>query len=210
MTKAYSKAAKRRAKAEMPVLAASPKRGKDKCFIERTRQQPQDKTPDKAALEARCKMQGIRADADNRTAMRAPYAGSDQGRCIAHGKTHDQAMRVWQVWQGYGQANLTYQSRYIGQSENPKGATLAMAPDRMETDQSHSVDLRDQDERDRDAVSNYMRWEGLMMKIDRKHMAAIKAARTVPEGVLWSDTAPTLAGYRFAEAIQALARVSGA
>lgn len=201
----YSKAAKRRAKADMPGLAPVTKKQPNG----RTRRANDASDPRKTALDARCALHGVVATRSNRSALSASYSGSDAGRCIAFGKTHQQAMRLWEVWQGYCQASLTYRTRYIGQSEDPKGMSIALARERMETDQSHSVDLRDDAQRDRDAVSGYMMWEGRLMRLDRRHMAAINAARTAPEGVMWAEAAPTSRGCAFTAAITALAVVSG-
>lgn len=205
MSKAYTRAAKRRAKAAMPELVPVPKR-------EGTgRQQRPQSAGDqrKTVLDARCKLHGVDATSANRKALSAAYSGSDAGRCLAYGRSHQQAMRLWDVWQGYCQAHRTYRTRYIGQSEDPQGASIGAAPERMETDQSHSVDLRDQDERDRDAVSTWMKWQGDLMRIERHHMAAINAARTAPEGDLWSEATPTIRGYAFVQAVVALAKVKG-
>lgn len=187
----------------MPQLAEVPKKQPNG----RTRRTSDAGDPRKVALDARCGLQGVEATAKNRAALSAPYSGSDAGRCIGFQNDHGRATALWNVWQGYCQADRTYRVRYIGQSEDPQGAAIAMTPERMETDQSHSVDLRDQDQRDRDAVSSWMRWEGYLMRLDRAQMAAIKAARTVPADVLWAEARPTKRGEAFIDAINALARV---
>nr|WP_309504306.1 hypothetical protein [uncultured Roseovarius sp.] len=206
MGRAYTKGAKLRAKKAkqgLPELAEVPKKQPNG----RTRRTSDAGDPRKTVLDARCAIHGKTPSLKNRKALSGPYSGSDVGRCLAFRRNHDDAMRLWAVWQGYCQAHRTYRLRYVGQSEDPKGASIAMARERMETDQSHSVDLREPEQRDRDAVSNWMRWEGYLMRLDRQQMAAIKAARAVQEGVLWSDAAPTVAGRYLADAIVDLARV---
>lgn len=208
MTTAYSKGAKRRAKQarkDMPGLEPIPKKQPNG----RTRRQQGEGDPRKAALDARCDRYGLERNVKNRRAVSGAYSGSDAGRCIAYRRADHAASNLWSVWQGYCQANETYRARYIGVSESPKGASIDMAPERMETDQSHSVDPRSQEEKDRDAVSAYMRWEGLLMQLDRHQMTAIKAARTIDEGVLWMNSAPTLRGQTFISAISRLAALKG-
>jgi hypothetical protein len=123
-------------------------------------------------LAARCHHLGTSGDKDARKAAAAPHLGSDLGRVMERlCDGPDEIARLWAVWQGFCAAERTYRVRIIGQAGTPKGATIAMLPEKLEADTGHTIDTRTQDERNRDAVNGWMRWRGFVGQLGSKDMA---------------------------------------
>lgn len=202
----YSKGAKRRAKRAARAmegfdLQATPKRGKDKCFVERTRQQADD--PQRTALQARVRHFGGEDTQKGRTALSDDYAGSQIGLVMKSKCSDAECTRLWRTFKAWCAAEDQYRRRYIGQSEHPKGAAIAMVPDRMETDSGHTVDLRDSETRDRDAINGWMKWQGHLGHLSREHHRAMVDAR-LERVDLWRDRKPTRRGLVALEALRKL------
>jgi len=139
-------------------IASTPKRGKDKCFVERTRQQ-NDPEPAKAALQARARKMGVARDKAGD--MSAQMLGEDAGRAIHLLCNPDVAKRLWGHYVAITSAEARYH-RSIGMSVHPKCAKIEMMQDRFETRSDDVVDIRSEDERDRQAQSTWMRWQGII------------------------------------------------
>lgn len=147
--------------------------------------------PRKTGLEARCRLMGVDATSANMKALTGQHMATPIGQVMERLCADDEIQRLWSTWQGFCAAERTYRVRYLGQTGAPKGAAIAMVPDRIETDQSHSVDLRDSDERDRDAVSAWMQWRGWLMHLSADDQRRIHDAETGAGGALWADAGPT-------------------
>jgi hypothetical protein len=172
-----------------------------------TNQPPED--PRKVALAARCRVAGLASNRDARTQAAAPWYGHDLGLVIQHECGKTDTARLWAVFAGYSAAMSVYRARYLGATGNPQGAAIAMLPDHMEADVSHTIDTRDSEEKDRDCVRAYMRWQGWLRMMPNAHASAIISAERGTGPELWRDQAPTVAGYRTLEALQALAKLAG-
>ena len=161
---AYSKGAKRRAKrgrasgGDLPGLASVPRRDGNGCYVERTRQQAED--PRVVALNARIRHFGPEVDAAS--VMLADPAG----QAIHIGaRDADEAGKLWDVFARFDAADETYFRRIIGQPRFANVGRLDMMPERFETRADDRPDLRTEDERDRDAVNGWMRWQGALQAI---------------------------------------------
>ena len=206
MAKAYSKGAKKRVKramAGLPELAETPKRGKDRCFVERTRQQGDDPEPRREALSARARHFRGRDTRKDRDALSGQHIGSQIGMVIEARARRDEIGPLWRVFTDWCAAEDNYRKRYVGQSEHPKGAAIQMVPDRMEADTSHSVDLRDTETRDRDAVTRWTRWQGYLGMLSAPYVRVLHDAR-LERAPIWQDRKPTQRGY---DALAALRRL---
>lgn len=182
-------------------LAETPKRGKDKCFVERTRQQAEE--PQRTALQARVRHFGGEDTQKGRAALSDDFCGSQIGFVMKAKCSNDEAKRLWQMFRAWCAAEDQYRRRYLGQSEHPKGAAIAMVPDRMETDTGHSVDLRTAEQRDRDAVRAWMQWQGHLGRLGKADRLALQDMR-LERVDLWRDKAPTSRGLAALEALRAL------
>lgn len=202
----YTKGAKRRAKKARKELdglglAPTPKREKSGCFVERTRQQADE--PQKTALQARVRQFGGEDTKKARAALSDDFCGSQIGLVMKATCSDAVAARLWQTFRAWCMAEDQYRRRYLGQTEHAKGAAIAMVPDRMETDTGHTVDLRDRDQRDRDAVNSWMKWQGHLGRLSKQHHRALHDAR-LERVLLWRDCEPTTRGLIALDALKAL------
>lgn len=200
--KAYSKAAKRRAKKALPKLAPIEKPQQHRVAGKFAR----DDDPRKTALTARQRRMGGKGSLDD---ANAPMLTSELGCIIASKLKRDEAAQLWSLWQQYSMAERTYRIRYIGTTGDPQGAAIQMVPEPMQSDQSASVDMRSQDERDRDAVNNWMRWQGHLGCLTAHQASALRQAERGNGKLLWDEGIATNAGLYTFDALLALADVVG-
>ena len=215
-TKGLGRAARRLAKAgKLPpgVAALKP--------IPKREAQPRDREgrfsrppvdPRRETLDSRCRRFGLTPNDDNREIVGSSWMGCDLGFVIearTSGRDHmHQKARHWDVFSRWSRAEATYRARYLGQGEQPASAALQMIPDRMETDSSATVDLRTPDERDRDAVSSWMRWQGFLGHLPRESRTVLHCARRGDGPALWRDGEPTPAGLVALDALRDLSDVT--
>lgn len=198
-TKARTKASRRRKnKISLPKgdTANSRPTGRDRRH---TNQAEDART---VAISARMRVHGIAAD--NAT---SPLCTDAVDRCIM-ALAKDQAA-VAQTWRSIITAQHNYRTRILGQTGYPKGAAIAMVPDRIDADTGHTIDVRTADEKDAAAKRAWASWE-----------AAIKAL-TVPQyiwairnalnggmdgegGDVWRDGHPTPRGRVLVDALVAI------
>lgn len=203
-----SKADKRKKRAKrkaadigLPELAPTQKRDAKRCFVDRTRQQTED--PRKTALQARVMRFGGEDTLKGRIALSGQHSGSQIGLVMqATLKPHEIAP-LWQTFQTWCVVEATYRRRYLGQADTPKGATIMTPPEPMETDKSHSVDLRDPEQKDRDAVNRWMQWQGYLGHLSAAYQRVLHDAR-LERADLWRYQRPTQRGLNAVEALQAL------
>lgn len=153
--------------------------------------------PRKVALTARARIVGVTlATPEARRDVSAPMLGTDIGRCINHlHADRDVQASLWDVWQAVCSARLTYRRRILGQTGTPKGMTMAMVPEPMETDPSAFVDIRTAEERDIAAKRGDAYWAGLIDRLPLpQHKWALRPALDDVEAALWRDAKPTERG----------------
>lgn len=184
----------------MPKLAETPKRQPNGQRRDRA-DSPKD--PRKTALQARCRHFGGEDTKAGRLAMSGQHSGSQIGMVMQAHLSVAKISPLWQTFQSWCAAEATYRRRYIGQSEHPKAPAMAMTRDPVETDASHSVDLRDSDQKDRDAVNNWMRWQGYLGHLSSADQTALHDAR-LERVELWKDQKATARGVA---ALTALGRL---
>ncbi len=190
----------------IPALAAvhgSAKQARDRGrFVKQAEDAP------RVALTARCLRFGITPTQDARRALSGQHAGSQLGMVMMREcEAPEELARLWTCWQGFCAAERTYRLRYMGQSGDPKGASIAVPTDRMETDQHHTVDVRTPDQKDRDAVNNWMRWRGYVGHLSAREATALHEAERENGKPVWEDRRPTAHGLAAYRALVALADV---
>lgn len=166
---------------------------------------PQDAL--ETALQARARVLGVRYSVDERRALSDALCGSEMGLCIRHinPDTETRAL-LWDAWQAISAARRNYRERIIGMSGSPQGAAIAMVPDAMQTDQSHTVDVRTADERDDAAIRAEAYWREMIAALPRRRLrSAIRVALDEIEGALWRDCAPTARGANAVAALVVIA-----
>ena len=190
------------------ALAAIPKRQPNGQKRQRA-DSPQD--PQKTALGARCRMFGVADTMQNRYALSSQHSGCDLGRVMESACEPDEVKRLWSTWQGFCAACRTYRIRILGMTVTAKGVALAMMPEPMETDQSHSVDLRDPETRDRDATNAWIAWQGHLGHLPTRDRTLLQRCEKEESRDLWKDSgkgpAPTPAGLDTLKALRALADI---
>ena len=201
MGKNYSKGAKRRAKKALPKLAETPRRQPNG---QRRHRADAPKDPLKTALSARCRIFGVPDTPTNRKALSGQHSGSQIGMVMLSECDPGDIPGLWSVWQGFCMAERTYRIRILGMSVTAKGAAIQMVPDKMEADQSHTIDTRDSDTRDRDAVNNWMHWRGLIGQLHTPQQSLLHRAEQDNGRALWNE-GPTPTGKATLDALKALA-----
>ena len=162
-----------------------------------------NEAPEKTALQARHERFGGDGSRKAKQAMRGPHMSAQIGFVLEASCGKSEVDALWQTFRNWCAAEEGYRRRYLGQSEFAKTANYGAVVERMETDQSHSVDLRDGDEKDRDAVSRWMRWQGYLGHLSAPHRTALHDARLERKD-LWQDRKPTRHGYTALHALKDL------
>lgn len=203
--KNYSKGAKLRAKKAMTPLAQLAETPKRKSRGSK-RMQEIAKNPEaeRTVLDARARHCGI-APTD-RTQMRDPALGEAAGRAIYASRSGDQAKKMWDVYAGLTKAEAVYIKTNLGLSIHAKTAKVEYLIEAFEARSDDNPDLRDPDERARDASNRWMRWRGFIGHLganEQKAIFDVAYGRIEPmdAGLL------TASGSRFVAAIERLADV---
>lgn len=174
---------------------------------------PRGRPPkDTQALDARCVAFGLPPSEYARRVMDQTWASEPIGmvlmRQLAGAAKPEQAInRLWQVWLGVMGASERYRARIIGKTGRPDTLVLAMLPERIETDEGHTIDTRSSDERDDDAVRGWIRWQHRIARLQPWERDAISASVNRETGALWHQRAPTTRGHALHAALAALADV---
>lgn len=162
------------------------------------RAQPKE-DPRVVVLQARCK-----AGAKDTDEAQRPMWGEPAGQAIKMGATdQDEADRLWGTFKRIDRADDTYARRFSGVRRFPNVSKMEFLPETVETRPDDRPDSRTQDEKDRDAVNDWMRWQGLLGTLNRdQHTVIVDAmrqrARLVHAGKV------TRAGASFVSAMRAL------
>lgn len=163
---------------------------------------------DRIVLDARCRRYGAGLSEQLRAQLAGQHCSHDLGLIMVRdGFGRDRVSRYWSVWSGWTAAERTYSTRIIGQTGGPKGSAIAMVSEPMETDESHSVDLRDTETRDADAVTNWMRWRGYIGRLGAEERVLLHRARRGDGKALWIDGFPTRDGLATLAALVRLADI---
>lgn len=208
-TKAQKLAEKRRralAAAGLPELAPI-KRRKDQPR-EGGRFVKHEDDPRKAVLNSRCIRFGVDPNRHGRGVVSGQHMCCDLGFVIESRCGNAEVARLWDVFHRWTRAEVSYRTRYLGQGEAPACAALMMVHDRVETDPSLTVDSRTPDERDRDAINGWMRWQGFLGHLSADQRAILHHARRDDGPVLWRDCSATEAGLFALAALRDLADIS--
>lgn len=190
--------------AGVPELEGTPKR-QPNGDLRRANDRPTD--PRKTALQARVRAFGGEDTVKGRQAVSGQHMGCQIGMVIQDQCGTTEAQALWKTFAAWVAAEDRYRSRYLGQTEHAKCPSLVMVPERVETDTGHTVDIRSNAEKDAQAVSTWMRWQGHLGHLSQGLCAALHDAR-LDRATLWTDRAPTNRGMIALSALRALTKVS--
>ncbi|WP_424967323.1 hypothetical protein [Dinoroseobacter sp. S375] len=212
MTKAYSKGAKRRArksnKADLPELAPVDRK-QPNGRLRRDTDYVAERDPQKTVIEARKRHSGNK----DKDAMRHPAYGEPAGQALMASCKGDEAETLWGTYKALTAAQDNYHRRILGKGLHPKTAKLEMMPDVVEARPDDQPDLRSEDERDRDTVNAWMRWQGHLGCLAAHHRLSIHETRSDQVQVMGAVVdaknerivaVVTGQGKRFVEAMRAL------
>ena len=175
MTRARTAAQKRRdkriARQNMPELASTPKRDRSGCYVERTRQQAKDPHPQEVAFKARMRQTGMTAEQ-----ARHEMGGCAVGRKLMLDHISDRA-DLWEAVKHMRRVVVAY-DRSIGAPSRHAQCLRIMAPtEQMQADASSPApDLREPEERDRQAQAAWMALKGWLSHADYAAREACKRA----------------------------------
>ena len=199
-----SQAERRRRKKDRDAISAKENPGKPQGRDRRHTNQPAD--PRKTALEARCRIAGCPITPDAMRASAHPLRGSHVGLCIE--AVHDDPATRADLLDTWGQiikALTAWRQRNTGQTGHPRGASIAMIPDPVETDPGLTVDLRTAAERDAAAKRRAEHWDRIIRALPPQLSGALRGARDgfIDGEAIWRDCAPTQRGRLVVTAIAA-------
>ena len=173
----------KRGKAKLPPLASlAPSKMRQPNGQASRRKATNDVTPQAVALAARCRQMGTdHTKPENRARARAQTLEGPIGVMLNIGcPDTDEIQRIWAVWHGLTSAQAAYSRRYLGINQHAQGANLQAVPEPWEVRPDQQTDTRTPDEKDRDAVNVWMRWEGhLGCLVQSDRVMISRAARGV-------------------------------
>lgn len=197
MGKAYSKAAKLRAKRKaMPELAATPR--PKKRGHARMAEIKADPEAQRTVMKARARQTGGKVADMNRPIMSTP-----SGQVIAYLAGPDSANDLWETFCAFEASHARFMQLVIGLSPHAKTAKIEMMPETFEVRADDTPDDRTEDERIASAKSSWSDWLGRACEIGAGHEAALISA-IYGWGELMRDQRPTPRGVSFVSAVMAL------
>lgn len=196
---AYSRAAKR-----------AKKKGIRKQFRDQDERDAQRQPPEPAqdaretVLQARGRLLGREVAPD----LLLPLYGDPAGRAIGIGaKGSDEAQKLWGVFARFDSADETYFRRIIGRPRFAAVARMEIMPETFETRSDDRPDYRSDAEKDRDAVSAWMRWRGYLGCLSGPERTVIMRSARRTSGDLQRGGKLTTTGMAFVAAMRELRRV---
>lgn len=201
ITKARTKGQRKRARQKISLAggeeAAARPTGRDR----RHTNQPQEDAR-RVALSARIRVHGIAKDD-----VTSPLCTSGVDRCIMAITRGQERADITEAWLRLITAQHNYRTRILGLTGYPQGAAIAMMPEAMQTDTSHSIDIRTAAERDAAASRAWSECQTAIASLPSPHFIwAIRNAMTGgmdgAGGDVWRDGMPTARGVLTVNALR--------
>ena len=166
-------------------------------------------------LIARVRQMGKPATEANLVAARNQALGEPAGQAIyllADNKaTKARAAKLWAVYAAWTASCTRYWRLALQMSPHSKCAKIEMAPERMETRDDFTPDLRSEDEKVNAATSAYMSWEGRLGQLSAMDRAALWDVALGRQSPLrlgkFSQAEMTIRGEMFLSALSKLADI---
>lgn len=110
---------------------------------------------------------------------------SEQAGLAIHlgARDEDERGKLWAIFTRLDASDETYFRRIIGRPRFPNVAKLECLPETFETRPDDRPDARSDDDKDRDAVNGWMRWQGKLgcLAWHEAHLITRAARQTCPE-----------------------------
>lgn len=205
--KTRSRAARAAHRAGVPEIAPVPRKVSDGHGSTKHSKAPAQR--DEAAVRAtvyktRARRLGVDVS-DNR--VTSQMAETDAGCAILLTLDGDDALKAYQAMTGYQAVERRYRIALLGKTGEPNSMRLEHLPDNTFMQDDPAFDDRTEDEKCRDAVNGYMRWQGYFGKADpstKSHFLAVMSGRS--PAMHGSQT--TSHGHHFAHAALELWKVA--
>lgn len=195
----------RKKKQPLPRLATVPRpKARGRKRMEQIGREKIERNPARVALEVRAQQMG-RSKADWR-AMAAQALGDPAGQALHLAHDPEKAARLWSAYTGLTAAESRYHRTCLGKSMAAKVAKIEFLPETFEARDDDQPDLRDEDERHRDAANAWNRWLGYFNSLglaDRSIIQAVSRGWCEPV----RDGTLTDKGRDFVAAVEKLADV---
>lgn len=157
--------------------------------------------PRVVVMAARARIMGEEPANDHLMGMLVEPAG----RAIRIGaRDSDEARKLWGVFSLLDAADETYFRRIMGKARFAKPSELEMMPEPFETRADDRPDYRSADEKDRDAVNRWMRWQGLLGRLAGHERYAITSMMRGTAAKPHDGNRLTTAGQAFVAAMRIL------
>lgn len=186
-------------------LAPAPrKKARGRKRMNEIRKDVTGRNPHRAALEVRARQMG--QNPDKWQLMQFQALGEPAGQALFAMHSVEDAVGLWSVYAGLTNAEVRYHRVCLGKSMAAKVAKVEFLPETFEADPDEQPDLRDEDEKHRDAKNNWDRWCGWLRSLSVGDIAIIQS---VSRG--WADPMIdgklTDKGRSFVEAIERLSEM---
>ena len=187
------------------ALAPVPKaKARGRKRMEQIQQEKPDRTPARTALEARARQMGHK-ESDWRI-MQFQALGEPAGQALFLSHTVEDALKLWTVYAGLTASEARYHRVCLGKSMAAKVAKIEFLPERFEARDDDQPDLRDEDEKHRDAANSWDRWRGHFNQLglgDRTIIQSVSRGWIDPviDGIV------TARGKEFVTAVEKLSKV---
>lgn len=198
--KAYSKAAKLRAKKAMPALAPVPQREAD-GRTKRSLNPDHERSPDQVVLKARARHMGRKDYRD----MAHPAYGEAAGQAIMASRDEGRAKELWEVYKTFTAVEAIYAKTYLGLRLHAKTAKVEYLIETFEARPDDRPDYRTEEERSKDASNRWAIWRGYLMCLPKPVQGFIKDA-AYGRGEPMAGGKVTAFGRRFVAAVELLAK----
>lgn len=186
-------------------LAAAPrKKARGRKRMDQIQQEVTGRNPHRAALEVRARQMGH--SADKWQAMQFQALGEPAGQALFAAHTVEDAVGLWSVYAGLTNAEARFHRVCLGKSMAAKVAKVEFLPESFEANPDEAPDLRDEDEKHRDAANNWGRWRDWLNQLglgDRSIIQSVSRGWAVPV----IDGKLTRKGDLFVKAVERLSDV---
>lgn len=116
------------------------------------------------ALDARCRHNGLKPDADNRRLVSAPAYEGHATLAITLSRAND-TDRLLSLWTRIDADHAAYFRHVIGRTRFPNVAKLEMLPEVLEARPDDRPDLRDEEQKAKDAKASRARWFAIFRQL---------------------------------------------
>ena len=186
-------------------LAPTPrKKTRGRQRMEEIQHEKLGRNPHRKALEVRARQMGH--DPGKWQMMQFQALGEPAGRALFAAHTVEDAVGLWSVYAGLTNAERRYYSARLGKAMSAKVPKVEFFSEVFEVDLGEQPDLRDEEERHRDAVNAWDKWHGWFNQLSLGQRSIIQSvsrgwADPMIDGVL------TEKGKEFVKAVEALSEV---